>query len=59
MRRGWTPAGQALQICERTGNRWGQAYDRMLMAFAYFENGQLGRGIQLAEQSCELADEAA
>ena len=26
--------------------------------FACFENGQLGRGIQLAEQSSQLADEA-
>ncbi|NOT04185.1 MAG: AAA family ATPase [Anaerolineales bacterium] len=49
---------QALEICEKINNQWGQSYDRMLMAFCCFENGQLGRGIQLAERSCQLADEA-
>jgi len=49
---------QALEICEKIDNQWGQSYDRMLMAFCCFENGQLGRGIQLAEQSSQLADEA-
>jgi predicted ATPase/class 3 adenylate cyclase len=49
---------QALQISEETNNLWGQAYDQMLMTFALFEKGQLGHGIQLAEQSCQLADEA-
>jgi len=49
---------QALEICERTKNLWGQSYDRMLMAFAYFESGQLGRGIQMAERSNHLADGA-
>ena len=49
---------QALEICEKTKNLWGQSYDRMLMAFAYFENGQLGRGIQMAEHSHQLADGA-
>jgi pentatricopeptide repeat protein len=49
---------QALQISEKTDNLWGQSYDSMLMAFCCFENGQLGRGIQLAERSSLLADEA-
>ncbi|MCI0550561.1 MAG: tetratricopeptide repeat protein, partial [Anaerolineae bacterium] len=49
---------QALKISEEILNQWGQAYDSMLMAFVCFENGQLGRGIQLAEQSIHLADEA-
>ncbi len=49
---------QALQISEKTDNLWGQSYDQMLMAFCCFENGQLGRGIQLAEQSSLLADNA-
>jgi predicted ATPase/class 3 adenylate cyclase len=49
---------QALKISEEIHNQWGQAYDSMLMAFICFENGQLGRGIQLAEQSIHLADEA-
>ena len=48
----------ALDICEKTENLWGQSYNRMLMAFACIENGQLGRGIQLAEHSIQLADEA-
>jgi predicted ATPase len=49
---------QALDICVRINNLWGQSYDRMLMAFALFENGQLGRGIKMAEASIELGDEA-
>ena len=49
---------QALEICETTKNLWGQSYDRMLMAFSYFENGQLGHGIQMAERSSQLADGA-
>ncbi len=49
---------QALEICEKTDNKWGQSYDRMLMAFCCFEKGQLGLGIELAEQSSQLADEA-
>jgi len=49
---------QGLEICEEIDNQWGQSYDRMLMAFVCFENGQLGRGIQLAEQSIQLADQA-
>jgi predicted ATPase len=49
---------QGLQISEEINNLWGQAYDSMLIAFVCFENGQAGRGIQLAEQSIKLADEA-
>ena len=49
---------QALQITERIENLWGQSYDRMLMAFVLLERGELGRGIQLAEQSVQLADRA-
>jgi len=49
---------QGLQICEQIENLWGQSYDRMLMAFVCFESGQLGRGIQLAERSVQLADQA-
>jgi predicted ATPase/class 3 adenylate cyclase len=49
---------QALELCETINNLWGQSYDRMLMSFAYFENGQLGPGIQTAERSNQLADSA-
>jgi len=49
---------QALKITEKIENLWGQSYDRMLMAFVLFERGELGRGIQLAEQSVQLADRA-
>jgi len=49
---------QALQICEKINNLWGQSYNLMLMSFALFEQGQLGRGIQLAGRSNRLADEA-
>src|SRR5215212_480063 len=49
---------EALQITERIENLWGQSYDRMLMSFVYLEIGQLGLGIQLAEQSIQLADSA-
>jgi tetratricopeptide (TPR) repeat protein len=49
---------KALQVSERIGNLWGQSYDRMLMAFAYFENGRMGLGIQNAEQAIRLGDEA-
>jgi len=49
---------QAMQICEKINNLWGQSYNQMLMSFSYFENGQLGRGIQLARRSNQLADEA-
>jgi len=48
----------ALQITEKIENLWGQSYDRMLMSFVYLEIGQLGIGIQLAEQSIQLADAA-
>ena len=49
---------QALGICEKIDNLWGQSYDRMLMSFACFESGQLGRGIKMAERSNQLADVA-
>lgn len=49
---------QAFDICVRIDNLWGQSYERMLMSFAFFENGQLGRGIKLAEESIQLADKA-
>jgi len=48
----------ALQITEKIENLWGQSYDRMLMSFVYLEIGKLGTGIQLAERSIQLADEA-
>ena len=48
----------ALQITEKIENLWGQSYDRMLMSFVYLEIGQVGIGIQLAEQSIQLADDA-
>ena len=49
---------QALQLCEKINNVWGQSYNLMLMSFALFEKGQLGQGIQLAARSNQLADEA-
>ncbi len=49
---------EALQITEKIENLWGQSYDRMLISFVYFEIGKLGVGIQLAEQSIQLADDA-
>ncbi len=49
---------EALQITEKIENLWGQSYDQMLMSFFYLEVGQLGKGIQLAEQSIKLADAA-
>ena len=49
---------EALQITEKIENLWGQSYDRMLIAFALLERGVLGQGIQLAEQSIQLADRA-
>ena len=49
---------QALQITEKIENLWGQSYDRMLMSFVLLEKAELGRGIQLAEQSIQLADRA-
>ena len=49
---------EALRITEKIENLWGQSYDRMLISFVYFEIGKLGAGIQLAEQSIQLADEA-
>jgi tetratricopeptide (TPR) repeat protein len=52
------PLRQALQISEKIENLWGQSYDRMLMAFVYFESGRLGPGIQMAERSVALGDEA-
>jgi class 3 adenylate cyclase/tetratricopeptide (TPR) repeat protein len=49
---------QALQITEKIHNLWGQSYDQMLISFVCFERGELGPGIQLAEQSIQLADQA-
>ena len=49
---------QALQITEKIENLWGQSYDRMLMSSVLLEKGELGGGIQLAEQSVQLADKA-
>ncbi|HEY7506287.1 MAG TPA: hypothetical protein VH621_01650, partial [Nitrososphaera sp.] len=49
---------QALQITEKIHNLWGQSYDQMLLSFVFFERGELGPGIQLAEQSIPLADQA-
>jgi tetratricopeptide (TPR) repeat protein len=47
-----------LQITEKIKNLWGQSYDQMLMSFVMIERGELGHGIQLAEQSIQLADRA-
>ena len=49
---------RALQITEKIENLWGQSYDRMLMSFVLLERGELGPGIQLAEHSVQLADQA-
>jgi class 3 adenylate cyclase/tetratricopeptide (TPR) repeat protein len=49
---------EALQITERIENYWGQSYDKMLMSFVLLERADLGQGIQLAEQSIQLADRA-
>jgi tetratricopeptide (TPR) repeat protein len=49
---------EALQITERIENGWGQSYDRMLLSFVDLERGEMGRGIQLANKSLQLADEA-
>jgi predicted ATPase/class 3 adenylate cyclase len=49
---------EALQITEQIENLWGQSYDRMLISFVYMEIGKLGAGVQLAEQSIQLADDA-
>ena len=49
---------RGFEISEKVENLWGQSYDRMLMSFAHFESGQLGRGIQSAEQAIRLGDEA-
>ena len=56
--RSFQHAQQALQITEKIENLWGQSYDRMLMSFVLFERGKLGHGIELAEQSIQLADRA-
>jgi class 3 adenylate cyclase/tetratricopeptide (TPR) repeat protein len=49
---------QALLLCEKINNLWGQSYNLMLMSFSLFENGQVGRGVRLAEGSNQLADQA-
>ncbi len=49
---------QALKITEEINNLWGQAYDQMLIAFAHFQSGQLGQGIQFAEKSASLGEQA-
>ena len=49
---------QALGISEKIDNLWGQAYDRMLIAFVYFESGRLGQGIQFAEKGVAFGDQA-
>ena len=49
---------QALQISEKIENLWGQAYDSMLIAFVYFETGQLGKGIPFAERGVRFGDQA-
>lgn len=49
---------QGFAISEEIENLWGQSYNRMLMAFAYVESGQLGPGIRAAEQSVRWGDEA-
>jgi tetratricopeptide (TPR) repeat protein len=49
---------QGLEISEKIDNLWGQSYDRMLMAFALFEGGQLGLAIQMAEQAIKLGEKA-
>jgi len=49
---------QALQISEKIDNLWGQAYDRMLIAFVYFESGHFGKGIEFAEKGIVFGDQA-
>lgn len=49
---------QALQINREINNLWGQAYESMLIAFAYFQTGRLGQGIQFAEKAALFGDQS-
>jgi tetratricopeptide (TPR) repeat protein len=47
-----------LQLSEKIENLWGQAYNRMLMSFIYFDLGEVGRAIQLSEQAIAEGESA-
>ncbi len=48
---------QALQMSEKIGNLWGQAYNRMLIGFVQVDRGEIGRAIQLCNEAILLGDQ--
>ena len=47
---------QGLQLSEKNENLWGQAYNRMLISFIYFDKGEIGRAIQLSARAISEGD---
>ena len=47
---------EALQLSEKNENLWGQAYNRMLISFVYFDRGEIGQAIQLSTQAISEGD---
>jgi tetratricopeptide (TPR) repeat protein len=48
---------QALQMSEKIGNLWGQAYNRMLIGFVQVDRGEIGQAIQLCNEAILLGDQ--
>jgi tetratricopeptide (TPR) repeat protein len=55
---GFHLARESLEIAERIGNLWGQAYARMPMSQAYYLLGDLGAAIVCLRQCLKLAEPA-
>jgi len=49
---------EALQMSEKIGNLWGQAYNRMLIGFVQVDRGEIGQAIQLCNEAILMGDEA-
>jgi len=49
---------EALQMSEKIGNLWGQAYNRMLIGFVQMDRGEIGQAVQLCNEAMLMGDEA-
>ncbi len=47
---------QGLDLSEKTENLWGKAYNRMLISFVYFDQGEIGRAIRLSNEAISEGD---
>lgn len=49
---------RAAQISERIGNLWGQSYSRYMVHWVHFDQGEIQRALQVAQESMRYAEQA-